>query len=193
MTNRVDAYFEELGGTYRSVVVTDARGPMPFYEGIEALLKLSFSTHANGRKLMFVGNGGSAGTASHMAVDAWKNGGLRATAFNDASLLTCLANDYGYEHVFEKTIAMMAQPGDLLLTLSASGRSPNILRAVAAARERACAVVTLSGFTPDNPLRALGDLNFYVPSGAYGFVEMTHLAICHCLVDFATAAQGSGA
>ena len=169
---------------HRAVVVTKATGaPIGFAEGIEDAIQRALSTHALGRKLMFVGNGGSSAIASHMAIDYWKNGGIRATAFNDAALLTCLSNDYGYEHVFAKPIDMLAQPGDLLIAISSSGRSPNILKAVAAARKKDCGVVSLSGFTPDNPLRALGDVNFYVPSDSYGYVEITHLSICHAILD----------
>src|SRR6185295_3206162 len=110
----------------------------------------------------FVGNGGSAGICSHLAIDFSKNGGLRSLAFNDPSALTCLGNDLGYENVFAKQIDFHGRPGDLLIAISSSGRSPNILSAVAKARERECSVVTLSGFGDDNGLRRTGDVNFYV-------------------------------
>lgn len=192
MRGRIGEYFRTLGNLHRAVTVTTHEGDsIPFDEGIEAVIKKAFRTHMNDRKLMFIGNGGSAAIASHMAIDYWKNGGIRATAFNDASLLTCLSNDYGYEYVFEKTIEMMAQPGDLLIAISSSGRSPNILRGVAAARARQCDVVTLSGFLLGNPLRALGDLNFYVPSDSYGYVEITHLSICHAILDLSIGLKQS--
>jgi len=108
---------------------------------------------------------------------------MRAIAFNDPAMLTCVGNDFGYPHVFEKPIAMFADRGDVLIAISSGGRSENILRAVDTGLERGCRVVTLSGFRPDNPLRARGELNFYVPSESYGFVEITHLAVCHCIVD----------
>jgi D-sedoheptulose 7-phosphate isomerase len=127
-----------------------------------------------------------------MAIDYAKNGGLRATAFNDAALLTCLANDYGYDRVFARSIELLGRPGDLLIAISSSGRSPDILQAVEAARQGSCAVVTLSGFAADNPLRQLGDLNFYVPSAAYGPVEITHLAICHAILDLAAGLAAGG-
>jgi D-sedoheptulose 7-phosphate isomerase len=115
-----------------------------------------------GNKIIFVGNGGSAGIASHLAIDFSKNGGLRSLAFNDASALTCLGNDLGYENVFAKQLDFHARPGDLLIAISSSGRSPNILNAVKAARAHDCKVVTFSGFTEENDLRKTGDVNFYI-------------------------------
>jgi len=136
-----------------------------------------------GGKLMFFGNGGSAGICSHLAVDFSKNGGLRAMAFNDASALTCLGNDIGYENVFAKQIEFHGRSGDLLVAISSSGRSPNILNAVKAGRAANCKVVTFSGFSEDNELRSLGDANFFVRSKEYGFVEVAHLALCHAVLD----------
>jgi D-sedoheptulose 7-phosphate isomerase len=120
-----------------------------------------------------------------MATDYSKNGNMRSLAFNDGSMLTCLGNDLGYENVFAKQIDLHAAPGDLLIAISSSGRSRNILEGVAVARKRGCRIVTLSGFGADNPLRKLGDVNFYLPSDQYGYVEIGHLAICHAILDFA--------
>jgi D-sedoheptulose 7-phosphate isomerase len=147
--------------------------------------------HEDGRRIMLVGNGGSAGICSHLATDFSKNGGMRATAFNDGSVLTCLGNDYGYEHVFAKQIEWHGVEGDMLIAISSSGRSMNILNAVASARKLKCTVVTLSGFRPDNPLRALGDINIYFPSPEYGFVEVGHLAILHAALDIQMGWQGN--
>ncbi len=135
------------------------------------------------KKLMFIGNGGSAGIASHQAVDYWKNGKIKAIAFNDASLLTCISNDYGYHRVFAEPIKQFADPGDLLIAISSSGRSRNILEAVEAARDSKCTIVTLSGFDETNPLRSKGEINFYVPSYSYGHVEVSHLCILHAMLD----------
>lgn len=136
-------------------------------------------------KVMFVGNGGSAGIAGHLAIDFAKNGGVRAVTFNDASSLTCLGNDLGYDQVFAKQVEMHAFAGDVLVAISSSGGSQNILNAARAAAARGCEVVTLSGFAKDNPLRALGDTNFFVESGVYGFVETGHQAILHAILDTA--------
>jgi D-sedoheptulose 7-phosphate isomerase len=182
----VSAYFGELArlGAAASVTAADGR-PASLDELVEWVIATARGAHAAGRKLMFIGNGGSASIASHMAIDYSKNGGMRALAFNDASFLTCLGNDLGYENVFAKPVDLHAQAEDLLVAISSSGRSANILNAVDVARARGCHIVTLSGFATDNPLRRLGDYNLYVPSSSYGFVEIAHLAVCHCILDTA--------
>ncbi len=126
-----------------------------------------------------------------MATDWMKNGGFHALSLIDGAVLTCLANDLGYDQVFSKQIEMHANSGDLLIAISSSGNSHNILNAVAAARRLDAAVVTLSGFQPDNKLRQLGDINFYVPNRSYGFVEIAHLAICHAALDLAMGWRSS--
>ncbi len=82
-----------------------------------------------------------------------------------------------------RSIEWHAASGDLLIAITSSGRSQNILNAVRAARNAGCRVITLSGFRPDNPLRGLGNLNLYVASQEYGFVEVGHLAILHGILD----------
>jgi D-sedoheptulose 7-phosphate isomerase len=156
---------------------------MPMGAAFEIVRAKAHAAHERGNKLMFIGNGGSAGITSHLATDFSKNGGLRATAFNDGAVLTCLGNDFGYEHVFAKQIEWHGRPGDLLLAISSSGRSANILNGARAARECGCEVVTMSGFGDDNPLRMAGDVNFYVRSSFYGFVEVAHLALLHAILD----------
>jgi D-sedoheptulose 7-phosphate isomerase len=94
-----------------------------------------------------------------------------------------VSNDYSYPEVFEKPIAMFADPSDLLIAISSSGRSPNILKAAEKAKALGCRVVTMSGFLPENPLRQAGHLNFYVPSSSYGMVEIAHLTLCHYITD----------
>lgn len=196
MQERINAYFEVLGALPAATEATEISGtPIPLAAAFGWAIDMARSTHAAGGKLMIVGNGGSAGIASHLAIDFSKNGGMRAMAFNDAAALTCLGNDLGYENVFAMQIGLHARPGDLLVAISSSGRSPNILKAVEAARVQDCTVLTLSGFGSDNPLRRSGDINLYVPSSSYGFVEITHLSLCHALLDLAMgwkAADGRG-
>ncbi|OPZ87555.1 MAG: Phosphoheptose isomerase 1 [Firmicutes bacterium ADurb.Bin419] len=116
-------------------------------------------------------------------MDFWKNCGLRAISFNEGSLLTCVGNDYGYSYVFEKPIEMFANEGDVLIAISSSGKSENILKGVDAAKEMNCKVISLSGFSWDNPLRTRGHVNVYIPSGEYGFVELAHQIVIHMIVD----------
>ena len=129
------------------------------------------------------GLGGSAAIASHVVIDLNKAAGVRAVALNDPAALTCLANDLSYQEVFATQIAWHGRPGDVLVAISSSGKSINILQAVEAARAARMRVVTFSGFRGDNPLRLSGDLNFYVPSDRYGFVELAHQILLHAVTD----------
>jgi D-sedoheptulose 7-phosphate isomerase len=184
VSERVDRYFDTLAGLMRDAEVTDRVGQsMPLAQGFDRVRDAAHKAHNEGNKLIYIGNGGSAAIASHLAIDFSKNGGLRSLAFNDSSALTCLGNDLGYETVFAKQLDFHARPGDLLVAISSSGKSPNILAGVATARARNCAVVTFSGFTDDNDLRRTGDINFYVRSSEYGFVEVAHLSLCHAILD----------
>lgn len=181
-------YFVKLSTLLSAAEATWATGErLELARALDWTMTRAIAAHAVGNKLIFLGNGGSAAIASHMAADYSKNGNLRALALNDAAMLTCLGNDLGYDRVFAKQIELHARRGDLVVAISSSGRSASILNAVTVAREAACRVVTLSGFTPDNPLRTLGDLNFYVDSDRYGLVEVSHLTLCHALLDFICA------
>jgi D-sedoheptulose 7-phosphate isomerase len=182
--SRIDSYFRTLAALTREAEVTDAGGrALSLEEAFDTVRDRAHATHDAGGKLLFIGNGGSAAIASHLAADYSKNGGLRALALNDAATLTCLGNDLGYENVFAKQLELHARPGDLLIAISSSGRSPNILAAVATARAGAAGIVTFSGFAGGNDLRRLGDINFYVRSSEYGFVEVAHLSLCHAILD----------
>ncbi len=184
MQGRVEAYFDTLAGLIRDSEATDRDGRRLALDAAFGRVRdAAHAAHDAGNKLIFIGNGGSAGIASHLAIDYAKNGALRALAFNDASALTCLGNDIGFDNIFAKQLDFHARPGDLLLAFSSSGRSPNILAAVKTARERECGVVTYSGFGADNDLRRTGDVNFYVGSRLYGFVEAAHLSLCHAVLD----------
>ncbi|MDE3060852.1 MAG: SIS domain-containing protein [Pseudomonadota bacterium] len=184
MDSRIQRYFNVLGNLPLATQVTDRQGkPMPLEKAFTEITARMRQAHTQGNTLLFIGNGGSAAIASHMANDFSKNGGLRAMAFNDGVVLTCLSNDLGYENVFARQMEMHARPGDVLVAISSSGKSPNIIKAVDEARARGCYIVTLSGFAFGNPLRTFGDCNLYVNSGEYGFVEITHLALCHAILD----------
>src|SRR5258705_512961 len=138
--------------------------------------------HAKAR-LFFIGNGGSAAIASHMAADYMKNGDFPTFSFTEGPLVTCITNDLGYENSFWLPIDAHGQLGDVLFAISSSGRSKNILCAVEAAKGKRMNVITLSGFSEHNPLREMGQVNFHVPSHHYGTVEIAHLAILHSILD----------
>jgi len=187
-------YADTLQVAVKGAEASDQRGKaIGLDEAILQSAERARAVHDAGNKLIFAGNGGSAAICSHMATDYCKNGNLRTWAMNDGSMLTCLGNDYGYEHVFAKQIEFHARKGDLLIAISSSGKSANIINAVSAARNMGCSVITLSGFHGDNPLRALGDINFYLKSGFYGFVEIGHLTLCHAILDFCMEQDGRGA
>lgn len=136
-----------------------------------------------GGKVILIGNGGSASIASHMVTDFLKNARIPALAFNDPSLITCISNDLGYEYVFERPIELLAKKGDILFAISSSGKSKNILNAVKKARDKGCFIVTLSGFHRNNPLKKIGEVNFYASSHHYGEVEISHLSVIHSIID----------
>jgi D-sedoheptulose 7-phosphate isomerase len=195
MSEVFTAYADVLNRSFLSTKVTGANGAATTMEAaLKTIHEMLVRITRGPNKLMFVGNGGSAGIAGHSAIDFAKNGGVRSITFNDASSLTCLGNDLGYDQVFAKQVEMQGLNGDVLVAISSSGQSPNILNAVTTARAMGCAVITLSGFKPGNALRQLGDVNFYVEGEAYGFVEVTHQAILHVILDSAMGwTKSSGA
>ena len=134
-------------------------------------------------KVVLVGNGGSAAMASHVAVDLTKAAGIRAINFNEADLITCFANDYGYENWVVEALKAYADSGDLIVLISSSGRSKNIINAAEYAKNHSLSVVTFSGFDADNPLRRYGSANFWANSNSYNLVEMTHHIWLLAIVD----------
>lgn len=156
------------------------------YNELVQLKELLKATQVAGKKVILAGNGGSAAIASHCAVDFTKSAAIRCVNFNEADLITCFANDYGYEHWLEKALEFYADDGDLIILISSSGKSPNIVFAAKYAISRGLKVVTFTGFAEDNPLKKLGQLNFWVNSRAYNVIEMTHqiwlLAVCDLII-----------
>src|SRR5579884_572607 len=157
-------------------------------DDLSAVCRLLNDVRGRG-KIIAAGNGASAAIASHVTVDLMKSTSIRAMAFNDADLITCFGNDYGYENWVAKAIECYGDRGDVAILISSSGKSPNIVNAAHRARELGLSVITLSGFAPDNPLRQIGHLNLWVDSAAYNVVETTHqswlLAVIDCLADSA--------
>lgn len=176
--------FKELSGLFEKIEVTSREGKtLEISAAVDEIAGRLKALRGSHNKVFLIGNGASAAIASHMSADFLKNGKIPALTFSDPALLTCLSNDLGYESVFAVPVDMHAHNGDMLIAVSSSGKSPNILRAVSAAQKQGCRVVTLSGFDTDNPLRCQGSINFYVPSQRYGDVEVIHHAICHRIAD----------
>lgn len=160
-----------------------AGSALPAETGIERAVGMLLSAREKRGGVYVVGNGGSAAVAAHMANDFVNVAKLRATTLHDPSLFSCMANDYGYDNAFARILETMAGPGDVLIAISSSGNSMNIRNAVDSAHAAGAGAITLSGFKPDNPLRAMGDLNFYTGATDYGLVEIGHLFLLHNLAD----------
>jgi D-sedoheptulose 7-phosphate isomerase len=179
----LESYGALLAEALASVTVTCNGQAIDAETAVERVVAQLLDGNRHEGRVFFVGNGGSAAIASHCAADYMKNGRLRALSLHDPAVLTCIANDLGYERVFADQLLRHAKRSDLLFIISSSGESPNILQAARAAREMSMIVITLSGFAADNSLRTFGDIDFHVPRTSYGIVEVAHLAICHAVLD----------
>jgi D-sedoheptulose 7-phosphate isomerase len=167
-----------------STEVTDIEGARRESEqAIADLIALLKELRARGGRLYVVGNGGSAGVASHAVTDFLNVGKLKAATLHDPSLLTCMSNDYGYDVAFAKILATIGSAGDVLIAISSSGQSANIRNAAPEMRRLRGKAITLSGFKRDNALRSLGDVNFWLDSSDYGMVEIGHQFVLHNIAD----------
>jgi D-sedoheptulose 7-phosphate isomerase len=151
--------------------------------------EMLYRAYRNEKQVFTLGNGGSASTASHMAADLAKNTigpnmrRFRVMSLNDnAAILTALANDLGYENVFREQLESLIRPGDLLIAISASGKSPNVLEAIRYAQRQCAETVSLLGFDGGDAA-GMSDLAIVVPSDHYGVIEDVHLIINHIVVD----------
>ena len=141
----------------------------------------------NNNKIMIFGNGGSAAIASHVSVDLTKNANIRSVNFNEADLITCFSNDYGYERWIEKAIDFYSDERDVLILISSSGKSKNMINACKAANNKKISnIITFTGHQKNNPLSQLGNINFWIDSRAYNYVENVHqiwlLTICDLII-----------
>mgnify|MGYP001333214931 CR=1 FL=1 len=171
-----DNYFKLYSNFYNEEIRTK------LYQLKQILVK----TNDRNAKTMIFGNGGSAAIASHVAVDLTKNARIKVLSYNDADLITCFSNDYGYEFWVEKSIEFYSHKNDNIILISSSGKSPNMVNAANYAKDKNLNIVTFTGFDRDNPLKQTGDINFWVDSEAYNVVEMIHhiwlLAACDAII-----------
>ncbi|MBI4551882.1 MAG: SIS domain-containing protein [Candidatus Latescibacteria bacterium] len=161
---------------------------------VQRLIDLLFEARANGRRVFIIGNGGSAATASHFCEDLGK---CTLTSLDDPlrfkvisltdnlPYVTAWANDNGYETVFEQQLRNLAEPGDLVIGISASGNSPNVLRAIAYANEHGLTTIGLTGFDGGR-LREMAHHPVHVPIHDYGMAESVHMIIFHLIINRAT-------
>ena len=167
-------YFTEIKDKLDSISTTQ-------FNKIVDLIKES---NKNGNKLIIVGNGGSASIASHLTVDFINAAGIRTVNFNDPGIITCFANDYGYEQWVAKALNYYADPGDTVILISSSGESKNMLIGAEKAKSINCDVITLSGFSSGNQLKKLGKINLWVDSEKYNVIEMVHHIWLLSVVDY---------
>ena len=150
---------------------------------IDKSVELIKNTQINDRKIYIIGNGGSASIASHVSVDFAKVASVPSSTFNNANLITCFANDYGYENWVTEAIKAYTSKDDLFILISSSGTSKNIVNAANYCKKENINLITLSGFNSKNPLNQLGNVNFHIDSDDYNYIEMSHHIILVALVD----------
>lgn len=177
-------YINDLHRNLLNTLVTDLRGKeISLNKGLNKSAEIVVKANKKGKKVMFIGNGGSAAVASHKALDYWFTGKIRGVVFSDPQNLTAVSNDFGYQNVYAKQIERFANKGDVLFAISSSGNSENIIMAAMKAKEMDCKVLTFSGFEGTNRLRTLGDLNFYTPVSHFNQVESIDLLLCDCILE----------
>ncbi|WP_449242754.1 SIS domain-containing protein [Desulfovibrio sp.] len=162
---------------------THGRVPLDMARAFALWVEWTTATRARGGTAFFAGNGASASMACHFSADLAKNARVRTQVFTDPSLLTAIGNDICYADVFAEPLRWYGRESDLLITVSSSGNSPNVVRALEVAREKGLRSVALCAMRPDNASRDLADLCFFVPAATYGQAETAHGAILHHWMD----------
>lgn len=147
-------------------------------------VKLILTHHKKNGRIIIAGNGGSASIAAHICVDFNKELSIKAVNFNETNLITCFANDYGYENWLKKALEIFCDKNDLVILISSSGNSPNIINAANYIKKKKIGLVTFSGFSKNNKLKKIGLINFWCQSYSYNFVEMSHYVWLVSVVDF---------
>lgn len=175
--------FNELHQVVSKCEFTSPDRPLTEEQGLQLFHAFLLQTQEKDGTVFVIGNGGSAGIASHFAIDLLNAIKVPAQTLYDTNTMTCISNDYGYEEVFSRPLDLLLKPNDLLVCISSSGNSQNILNGAAIAKGKDVPIITLSGFEPHNPLRSQGDLNLYLPIIDYGLVEMGHFFLLHTVID----------
>lgn len=186
-----DQYIIELLRTLEQTRVYIKRNKELSYEyGMQILVECFTRHKKTDTQIFFIGNGGSSAIASHMTVDFMKNGGMKTYSLYDNAVTTCMGNDYGYESVFSRPLEFLGKEDDLLVAVSSSGNSPNIVNAINTANAKNMETITFTGFKKDNKSRQLGTINVYVPSERYGIVESIHNLMLQQVVDMIMERDG---
>ena len=165
---------------FRSLILADDQIINKLIKVSELMIKLK----KNNKKIIIAGNGASASVSSHFSVDLTKNAKIRSINFNEANLITCFSNDFGYENWLTNAVKFYCDKGDILFLVSVSGKSKNIVNAAKKAKKYGInKIITVTGCDEKNPLKKLGDVNFWVNSRAYNLVENYHQFLLLSLVD----------
>lgn len=178
-TNFFENYFKNISESLDKISIND----------LNAITDLILKVKKNNKKIIIAGNGGSSSIASHVSVDLTKVAKIRSITFNESNLITCFANDYGYENWVKAAIKFYADQGDLVILISSSGKSPNIINAAKECKNLGLNLITFSGFDQNNQLSSCGNYNLWVNSREYNVIEMTHHIWLLSLVDYIIANQ----
>jgi len=175
---------EEFSLVVKNTKITDSQSnEIPIENCTEQANRILTEIKNQKANLYLIGNGGSAAIASHAAIDFMNVAKISAHTLYDSAVLTCMANDYGYENSFSNIVSCTMTPNDMLIAISSSGKSKNIINATEIANQIGANIMTFSGFEQDNPLRLMGNINFWCNSSDYGMVEVAHQFILHNLSD----------
>ena len=151
---------------------------------LELLKESILNARKKGSKILIFGNGGSAAIANHFTLDITKTTSIRCINLNESSIITAFANDFGYENWVAKSIKYYADNGDLLILISSSGESKNMLNAVKTAKKKKFSkILTFTGFNSKNSLKKIGDINIWINSKVYNVIENSHQFYLLMLVD----------
>lgn len=193
MKNNVDQFFTEDAAEFARRYVNYLSSVLKAidYDSVATFVNLLVEARNRGSVVYFIGNGGSASTASHFANDLAIGTLAREKPFRVVSLtdnqavITAVANDFGYEEVFSQQVAVLGKPGDVLVAISASGNSPNLLRAMQSASQQAITTIAITAFD-GGQMRVQADYGVHVPTeaGEYGPAEDAHLILNHLVGNY---------
>lgn len=184
LNTTVENWMSELGHVLATVKCACSGLQVEMPQAVSVVKQLLQSVKEHNGTVWWIGNGGSVTIGSHLSQDLINKLKIKSSVLTDASLLTCFANDFGYENIYARPLEVLLGKNDLLIAISSSGNSANILKAATVALDKGARLITLSGFGSENKLRLLNaSVDFYLPSSSYGIVETGHLALMHALID----------
>lgn len=184
MKNYLNNYVSSIASALQNAFSTDGIGRfLDIDQSLGFWVDTSKTVRDQNGVFFFIGNGASATMSEHMSHDCFQNANMLTQTCSETSHITAVANDLSYDDVFSYRISKTASDKDMLIAISSSGNSPNIIKAVKTAKSIGAFVVTITGKSLNNQTRLLGDLNFYVPLDTYGMVESAHAMLLHCWLD----------